>query len=236
MFPVLRERIRPVAGTLSGGEQQMLAMARGLMSKPRVLLLDEPSMGLVPMLVETIFEAVLAIRKEGVPVLLVEQNAFMALQIADRGYVMETGEIVLAGHRPGAAGERRDPAGVSRLRWQSHFIPLDSLHLWRQRAGVRPGLQRFRTESISSSLKSTERLPHFQIDACIVRQGFRSDALKQEGSAVPTMVDSAGATARARSRRCRSSRSRSACSLPVLDSSRLHQARTTWDRTPGCSR
>ena len=97
MFPVLRERIGQVAGTLSGGEQQMLAMARGLMSKPRVLLLDEPSMGLAPMLVETIFDAVLAIRKEGVPVLLVEQNAFMALQIADRGYVMETGEIVLEG-------------------------------------------------------------------------------------------------------------------------------------------
>ena len=85
------------ARNLAYGEQQMLAMARGLMSKPRVLLLDEPSMGLAPMLVETIFEAVLAIRKEGVPVLLVEQNAFMALQIADRGYVMETGEIVLQG-------------------------------------------------------------------------------------------------------------------------------------------
>ena len=97
MFPVLRERIRQVAGTLSGGEQQMLAMARSLMSKPRVLLLDEPSMGLAPMLVETIFEAVLAIPNEGVPVLLVEQNAFMALQIADRGYVVETGEIVLEG-------------------------------------------------------------------------------------------------------------------------------------------
>lgn len=97
MFPVLKERIHQVAGTLSGGEQQMLAMARGLMSSPRVLLLDEPSMGLAPMLVEKIFEAVLDIRKQGVPVLLVEQNALMALQIADEGYVMETGEIVLRG-------------------------------------------------------------------------------------------------------------------------------------------
>ena len=97
MFPVLRERILQIAGTLSGGEQQMLAMARGLMSEPRVLLLDEPSMGLAPMLVEQVFEVVQDIRKEGVAVLLVEQNAFMALQIADRGYVMETGEIVLSG-------------------------------------------------------------------------------------------------------------------------------------------
>ncbi len=97
MFPVLRERILQIAGTLSGGEQQMLAMARGLMSEPRVLLLDEPSMGLAPMLVELVFEAVQDIRKQGVAVLLVEQNAFMALQIADRGYVMETGEIVLSG-------------------------------------------------------------------------------------------------------------------------------------------
>jgi branched-chain amino acid transport system ATP-binding protein len=97
MFPVLGERISQVAGTLSGGEQQMLAMARGLMSQPRVLLLDEPSMGLAPMLVELVFEAVQDIRKQGVAVLLVEQNAFMALQIADRGYVMETGEIVLSG-------------------------------------------------------------------------------------------------------------------------------------------
>ncbi len=97
MFPVLRERISQVAGTLSGGEQQMLAMARGLMSEPRVLLLDEPSMGLAPMLVEQVFEVVQDIRKQGVAVLLVEQNAFMALQIADRGYVMETGEIVLSG-------------------------------------------------------------------------------------------------------------------------------------------
>lgn len=97
MFPVLKERLHQTAGTLSGGEQQMLAMGRGMMSQPRLLLLDEPSMGLAPMLVETIFEAVLDIRKQGVPVLLVEQNAFMALQIADRGYVMETGEIVSTG-------------------------------------------------------------------------------------------------------------------------------------------
>lgn len=97
MFPVLKERISQVAGTLSGGEQQMLAMARGLMSRPRVLLLDEPSMGLAPMLVEQVFEAVRDIRRQGVAVLLVEQNAFMALQIADHGYVLETGEIVLDG-------------------------------------------------------------------------------------------------------------------------------------------
>lgn len=97
MFPVLKERISQVAGTLSGGEQQMLAMARGLMSRPRVLLLDEPSMGLAPMLVEQVFEAVQDIRSQGVAVLLVEQNAFMALQIADHGYVLETGEIVLDG-------------------------------------------------------------------------------------------------------------------------------------------
>ena len=97
MFPVLKQRMTQVAGTLSGGEQQMLAMARGLMSKPRVMLLDEPSMGLAPMLVDQVFDAVLEVRQQGVPVLIVEQNAFMALQIADRGYVMETGEIILRG-------------------------------------------------------------------------------------------------------------------------------------------
>lgn len=97
MFPVLRERLNQVAGTLSGGEQQMLAMARALMSEPRMLLLDEPSMGLAPMLVQQIFKTIQDIRDQGVSVLLVEQNAFMALQIADYGYVMETGVIVLEG-------------------------------------------------------------------------------------------------------------------------------------------
>ena len=97
MFPRLRERYNQTAGTLSGGEQQMLAMGRALMSNPKILLLDEPSMGLAPMLVEQIFETVVEIRKQGVAVLLVEQNAFLALQIADYGYVIETGEIVLEG-------------------------------------------------------------------------------------------------------------------------------------------
>ena len=97
MFPRLRERRQQLAGTLSGGEQQMLAIGRGLMSRPRLLFLDEPSMGLAPLLVQQIFETILTINEHGTTILLVEQNAHMALAIADRGYVLETGTIVLTG-------------------------------------------------------------------------------------------------------------------------------------------
>ncbi|MCW2540053.1 MAG: transporter ATP-binding protein [Frankiales bacterium] len=97
LFPRLRERIKQPAGTLSGGEQQMLAIGRALMGKPRLLLLDEPSMGLAPLIVKQIFDIVRGINSEGVTVLLVEQNASQALALADRGYVLETGEIVLTG-------------------------------------------------------------------------------------------------------------------------------------------
>ena len=95
LFPRLKERRTQVAGTLSGGEQQMLATGRALMASPRLLLMDEPSMGLAPVLVESVFEAVRRINDEGTTILLVEQNATMALQIANRGYVLQTGEIVL---------------------------------------------------------------------------------------------------------------------------------------------
>ena len=96
LFPRLKERKEQVAGTLSGGEQQMLATGRAMMGHPRILLLDEPSMGLAPVLVESIFETLQQINKEGVTILLVEQNALMALSIAHRGYVMQTGEIILS--------------------------------------------------------------------------------------------------------------------------------------------
>ena len=97
IFPRLQERYRQVSGTLSGGEQQMLAIGRALMGKPRLLLLDEPSMGLAPMVVAQIFNIVREINESGVTVLLVEQNAAQALALADRGYVLETGELVLHG-------------------------------------------------------------------------------------------------------------------------------------------
>ena len=95
LFPVLKDRVRQLGGTLSGGEQQMLAIGRGLMSRPELLLLDEPSLGQAPKLVERIFETILEINKKGVTIFLVEQNANMALSISDTGYVMETGRIVL---------------------------------------------------------------------------------------------------------------------------------------------
>lgn len=95
LFPRLKERRTQVSGTLSGGEQQMLATARALMASPRLLLMDEPSMGLAPVLVEDIFETILAINEEGTTILLVEQNAQMALSVASRGYVLQSGEIVL---------------------------------------------------------------------------------------------------------------------------------------------
>lgn len=95
-FPVLKERLNQKGGTLSGGEQQMLAISRGLMSRPRLILLDEPSMGLSPILVEEVFKLIKLIREEGTTVLLVEQNANAALQIADRGYILTMGEITLS--------------------------------------------------------------------------------------------------------------------------------------------
>lgn len=96
-FPRLEERAKQLGGTLSGGEQQMLAIGRAMMSRPKLLLLDEPSMGLAPLLVKQIFEIILKIREEGVTILLVEQNANVALSIADRAYVLETGEVTLSG-------------------------------------------------------------------------------------------------------------------------------------------
>ena len=105
LFPRLAERKSQKAGTLSGGEQQMCAIGRALMARPKLLLLDEPSMGLSPILVEKIFAIVKEINEQGTPILLVEQNALMALDIADRGYVLETGKVALANN---AAALRRD--------------------------------------------------------------------------------------------------------------------------------
>jgi branched-chain amino acid transport system ATP-binding protein len=99
LFPRLAERSKQLAGTLSGGEQQMLAIARAMMGRPRLLLLDEPSMGLAPLMVQKIYETIAAIAAEGVTILLVEQNANLALQVSKRAYVMESGAITLAGFR-----------------------------------------------------------------------------------------------------------------------------------------
>jgi len=106
LFPRLRERRRQTAGTMSGGEQQMLAMGRAMMSRPRLLLLDEPSMGLAPLMVQKVFETIIAIAGEGVTILLIEQNAKLALEVSKRGYVMESGEVTLSGD---AASLLHDP-------------------------------------------------------------------------------------------------------------------------------
>jgi branched-chain amino acid transport system ATP-binding protein len=97
MFPRLKEREKQLGGTMSGGEQQMLAIGRGLMSNPKLLLLDEPSLGLSPLFVKIIFEIIQEINKQGVTILLVEQNVFQSLKIANRAYVLETGRVVLSG-------------------------------------------------------------------------------------------------------------------------------------------
>ena len=138
-FPRLRERLQQVAGTLSGGEQQMLALGRALMARPRLLLLDEPSMGLAPLMVKEVFAAIRKLRDSGLTVLLVEQNASATLQIADRAYVIETGEIILEGaasdfaHNPevkraylGKGGQATPPAVPEPAHQASRFTVHDS--------------------------------------------------------------------------------------------------------------
>lgn len=97
LFPIMRQRINQYAGTLSGGEQQMVAIARGLMSRPKILLLDEPSLGLAPLIIEQVFQTILEVRAQGTTILLAEQNAFKSLEISDYAYVLETGQVLLEG-------------------------------------------------------------------------------------------------------------------------------------------
>ena len=122
LFPILKERARQAAGTLSGGEQQMLAMGRALMARPKLLLLDEPSMGLAPLVVQTIFDTIRDINSQGMTVLLVEQNAAQALSLAHRGYVIETGRIVLE-DEASPARERAGPEGLPRRGVGSGGVP-----------------------------------------------------------------------------------------------------------------
>lgn len=124
LFPILKERFRQPAGTLSGGEQQMLAIGRALMAKPRLLLLDEPSMGLAPMLVEKILAVLETLRSKGLTILLVEQNARAALAVADRGYVFETGSVVLEG----AADELLADTDVKRAYLGKDYEGFDDEH------------------------------------------------------------------------------------------------------------